>query len=127
MAGLSSALAEVVARFAAVTIGGKPLRVFTDPNDVTPPCVFVPLPDLAFRFAGDRARATWSAFVVGPNAPAQTGTVENIATVLDAVAGLFPYTEGELFTLTLPGGGPAAQSYRLTWLQTMRVGGTEDG
>jgi hypothetical protein len=119
---VARALEDVVTRFRSVQLPTGPLRAFSDPNDVTPPCVFVPLPDLAYRFSRGFVTATWHAYIVGPNAPGQSGTVENIATVLDAIERLFPWTAGDLYTLTLPGGGPPAQSYRLEWVATIPIG-----
>jgi hypothetical protein len=125
--GLSDALAAVISTFQTVRVGGTPLRAFSDPTDVTPPCVFVPLPDMAFRFSKRCLDLTWSAYLVGPNAPTARGTAESIADVLDAVVGLFPYTSGDLYQLTLPGGGPGAPSYRLQWLDRIPIGGNDNG
>lgn len=127
MGGLSEALAGVLGTFSGVSLGGAPLRAFSDPTDVTPPCVFVPLPDIAFRFSKRCLDLTWYAYVVGPNSPTARGTTESIAVVLDAVAGLFPYTSGDVYQLTLPGGGPPAQAYRLQWLDRIPMGGNDDG
>jgi hypothetical protein len=125
--GLSDALALVVKTFqTAVLSDGSQLRAFSEPADVTPPCVFVPLPDLAFRFSKRCIEVTWSAYLVGPNAPTARGTAENIATVLDAVIGLFPYRTGDLYQLNLAGGGPPAQTYRLQWLDQIPMGGNHD-
>lgn len=122
MSGLAEAIETVVARFRGVQVDGQPLRAFSEPTDVNPPCVFVPPPDVTFQFHKHRLAVTWTAYVVAPTGPRQPGAFGHLAAIVDAVAGLFPFTAGDLYTLTLPGGGPPAQAYRLTWNATIAIG-----
>src|SRR3954464_11071294 len=100
MAGLSDAMEVVLAAFRGVQVNGAPLRAVSDPADVNPPCVFVPPPDMAFQFHKGRAEVTWSAYLVAPTAPRPAGGLGHLATILDALMGLFPYTTGDLYSLT---------------------------
>lgn len=122
MTGLGTAIGAVVAAFQGVNVNGSPLRAFSEPTDVNPPCVFVPPPDVAFVFAKRRLDVTWTAYLVAPTANRQPGAFGHLAAMVDAVSGLYPFTTADLYTLTLPGGGPPSQAYRLTWRQTIPIG-----
>lgn|SRR6185312_11274309 len=117
----------VVAGFHGVSVAGSatmdayPLRAVSDPADIQTPTVWVPLPDISFQFHKQRAEVTWTAYLVAPNSPKQKTTTEWLSQMIDAVTGLFPFTTGELFTLTLPG-GVAAQAYKLTWQSHIAIG-----
>lgn len=125
--GISDALSAVVAAFRGVSVGGSatldayPLRAVSDPQDIQTPTVWVPLPDINFQFGRTRAEITWTAYLIAPNAPKQKTTTEWLSNMVDAVTGLFPFTTGELFSLTLPG-GVTAQAYKLTWLSHTVIG-----
>jgi hypothetical protein len=124
---VADALAAVLGTFRGVSVAGAALRAWDDPNDVVPPGVFVPLPEIAFRFSKRCLDLTWTAYLVGPNAPTARGTADSLAAMVDAVTGLFPFTSGDVFTLTPPGGGPAFTCYRLQWLDKIPIGGADNG
>jgi hypothetical protein len=119
---LADAIGAVADSFGGVLVAGVPLRVYTDSTQVNPPCAFIPPPDLAYQFSKRRAEVTWVAYLVAPQPGRQDSTSGHLAALLDAVAGLYPFTTAELFDLTLPGGGPSTQAYRLTWIQTIAIG-----
>ena len=125
--GVASALVEVLAAFRGVSAGGsetmdaQPLRATQDPNDIQTPTVFVPPPDVEFQFSKRRLQVTWTAYLVAPNSPKQKTTTEWLSSMIDAVTGLFPFTSGELYSLTLAGGTPA-QTYKLTWQSIIQIG-----
>lgn len=122
MTGLADAVAQVVARFRTVTVNGSPLRCTDDPNTVVPPTVWVPLPDVTFRYDKGRALVTWAAFLVASPTPKQGVQTGHLAAIIDAVTGLFPFTSGDLYNLTLPGEGQPAPAYRLQWQSVIRIG-----
>jgi hypothetical protein len=119
--GIAAALAEVVDAFRGVSVNGDPLRATADPQNIQTPSVWVPTPDVNFRYNKERAEITWSAYLIAPNAPKQHTTTEHLARMIDAVTGLFPFTTGESYTLTLPG-GVSAEAYKLTWIQHITIG-----
>lgn len=124
--GIASSLAEVVDAFRGVSVEGEnidayPLRATSDAANIQTPTVWIPLPDTTFNFAKRRLTVNWVAYLVAPNAPKQQTTTEHLGAMLDAVTGLFPFTTGELYTLTLPG-GVTAQSYRLSWSSDIAIG-----
>lgn len=124
---MAAALDEVVAAFRGVSVGGSDiedgyqLRATSDPQDVQTPSVFVPVPDAEFQFNKRRLFVTWTAYLVAPSNSKQRTTTEHLSAMVDAVTGLFPFTTGELYSLTLPGGSPA-QSYKLTWQSSIAIG-----
>lgn len=125
--GIATAMEDVIAAFRGVSVGGSetadgvPLRATSDPADIQTPTVWVPLPDVEFQFNKNRILANWAAYLLAPNAPKQRTTIEHLAAMVDAVAGLFPFATGDLYTLTLAG-GTSAQAYRLTWHSTIAIG-----
>lgn len=125
--GIAIALAEVLDAFRGVYVAGsasmdaQPLRATQDPNDIQTPTVFVPPPDIEYQFSKRRLHVTWSAYLVAPNSPKQRTTTEWLSAMIDAVAGLYPFTTAELFSLTLAGGAPA-QSCKLTWQTQIPIG-----
>jgi hypothetical protein len=123
--GIAQALADVVAAFhgASVDVNGEVyyLRATTEPADIQTPIVWIPLPDIEFQFAKQRASVNWVAYLLAPNAPKQRTTTDHLGAMIDAVTGLFPFTTGELYSLTLPG-GVSAQSYRLSWRSQIPIG-----
>lgn len=124
--GIATALADVVDAFRGVSVSGSaidayPLRAVSDPQDVQTPTAWIPLPDVEFQFHKGRLDVTWTAYLVAPNAPKQRTTTEHLSAMIDAVTGLFPFTSGELFSLTLPG-GVTAQAYKLTWHSLIAIG-----
>jgi len=125
--GLETALGEVLAAFRGVSVAVSPttdaytLRATSDPNDIQTPTVYVPLPDVEFMFNKGRLDVAWAAYLVPPNAPKQRTTTEHLSAMVDSVAGLYPFTTGELYSLTLPG-GTSAQAYKLTWHSHIPIG-----
>ena len=125
--GIATALVDVLNAFRGVSVSGsptmdaQPLRATQDPNDIQTPTVFVPPPDVDFQYSKRRLQVTWTAYLVAPNSPKQRTTTEWLSVMIDAVAGLFPFTSCELFSLTLAGGVPA-QSYKLTWQSIIAIG-----
>lgn len=99
----------------------QPMRAVHDPNDIQTPTVFVPTPNVEFQYSKQRATLEWTAYLVAPNAPRQGTVTDWLSAMVDAVTGLFPFTSGELFTLTLAGGVPA-QAYKLTWNAHTKIG-----
>jgi hypothetical protein len=121
MAGLAAAVAGVLEAFASRTYDGRPLRVTDDSNVVNPPCVWVPMPALVFRFEKRVIETTWTAFLIAPNA-SSTSVSATLSGLLDAVAGLFPFRDGTAQPLSLPGGGLPAPAYQVTWLDRIPIG-----
>jgi hypothetical protein len=124
--GIASALAEVVAAFRGVSVSvdnGAPfyLRATSDPQDIQTPTAWIPLPETEFQFQKKRLSCNWTVYLVAPNSPKQRTTTEHLSAMIDAVAGLFPFKTGELYSLTLAG-GVVAQSYKLTWNSTTAIG-----
>ena len=99
--GLAAALDQVLATFRAVQLpDGSQLRAFDDSAQVTPPCVWVPVPTLEFNFSKRVASVTWDAYLVAP--PSSTKSVSpTLSQLVDAVTGLFPFTTGQPQLLTL--------------------------
>jgi hypothetical protein len=104
VAGLAASVDAVLAAFAGRTWNGAPLRVTDDANVVNPPCVWVPMPSLDFRFQKRCIDVTWTAFLIAPNTNT-TSVSRTLSGLLDAVVGLFPFLEGTAQPLTPPGGG----------------------
>jgi hypothetical protein len=119
--GLAEAVAAVLNGFAGRTYGGRPLRVTDDSNVVNPPCVWVPMPALTFRFSKACIDVEWQAYLIAPNA-STTSVSETLSGLLDAVVGLYPFTEATAQPLTLPGGGQPAPAYQLTWTSRIPIG-----
>jgi hypothetical protein len=119
--GLAEAVAQVLERFSSITFNGAPLRVFDDSSLVNPPCVWVPVPGLEFSFHKGTAVATWTAYLVAPNNNTLSVS-QTLSALLDAVAGLFPFTEARAQPLNLPGGGPPHPSYAVTWQSRIQIG-----
>lgn len=119
--GLAEAVADVLARFRAVTIDGKPLRVFDDSAKVAPPCVWVPVPDVEFQYGKRVLVVQWQAYLVAPNQSTESVSA-TLSALLDAVVGLFPFTSGTPFPLTLQGGGQPVPSYQLVWSARIPIG-----
>jgi hypothetical protein len=118
---LAEAYAETVAAFQALTFDGSPLRVATDENLVNPPCLYLPIPALEFRFDKGRADATWTGFLIAPNG-GQGSSGFNLSGMVDAVAGLFPFIAADEYVLNLAGGGTPTRSYRITWASVIKIG-----
>lgn len=119
--GLGEAVQEVLTRFASATFNGAPLRVFDDSNNVNPPCVWVPMPELVFTFHRGTIEVTWQAFLVAPN----NNTLSVSATLsglIDAVAGLYPFLEARAQPLTLREGAQPVPTYLLTWQSRIKIG-----
>jgi hypothetical protein len=119
--GLAAAVDTVLATFRSAQWNGAPLRVFDDSALVNPPCVWLPVPDLAFRFHKGCIEVTWTAYLVAP--PSSTTSVSStLSGLLDAVTGLFPFLDATATPLTLPGGGQPAPSYQVTWNDRIPIG-----
>jgi hypothetical protein len=119
--GVAAAVADVLNAFASRSVDGRPLRVTDDSNVVVPPCVWVPMPALVFRFDKRVIEATWTAFLIAPNTNTKSVS-ETLSGLLDAVSGLYPFRDGTATPLTLPGGGQPAPSYQLTWTNRIPIG-----
>jgi len=118
---LAEAVAQVLERFSSVTFNGAPLRVSDDSNKLSPPCVWLPVPGLDFSFHKGTAVVHWTAYLVAPsnNTLSVSATLSGL---LDAVVGLFPYTEARAQPLSLPGGGQPSPSYQVTWQSRIQIG-----
>ena len=121
MAGLAEAVAQVLARFQTITYNGAPLRVFDDSNNVNPPCVWVPVPDIEFVFHKGTLEVDWSAYLVAPN-NSTLSVSQTLSELVDAVAGLFPFLEARAVPLNLQGGGQPNPAYQLTWQSRIKIG-----
>lgn len=125
--GIAQSLAEVVAAFRGVSVGGNetsdgtPLRATSDPADIQTPTAWIPVPDINFQFSKRRLECTWVVYLIAPNSPKQNTTTDHLAAMIDAVTGLYPFTTGEIYSLTLPG-GVSAQAYKLTWNSHIVIG-----
>lgn len=123
MAGLADAVAAVVATFRALEFDGAPLRVFDDSTHVNPPCVWLPVPAVVFRFDKRRLEVTWTAFLIAPNTTTRSVSAV-LSELLDTVAGTYPFIDATAQPLTLPGGGQPVPTYQLTWRSTVPIGVT---
>lgn len=112
---------EILEAFRAVDFRGAPLRAFADENDVDPPCVFLAMPGIEFRYGKNCADLTWTAYLIGPNADASTSGAA-LSDLVDAIVGVFPFDEGRDWLLTLPGGGTQTRAYQVTWLDKITIG-----
>lgn len=119
--GLAAALDAVLGKFRTVDVNGAPLRAFDDSGQVNPPCVWVPVPSIEYQFGKGVLQVEWQAYLVAPN-QALTSVSPTLSALVDAVAGLFPFTSGTPFLLTLPGGGQPVPSYQLTWNDRIPIG-----
>lgn len=119
--GLAQAVADVLAAFRAVDLGEHKLRAFDDASNVNPPCVWLPVPALEFQYGKRVVVVTWQAYLVAPNSSTQSVT-PTLSELVDAVVGLFPFTDGTPTALTLPGGGQPVPSYQLAWSSRIPIG-----
>jgi len=120
--GLAAAVDGVLATFRAVELpDGSQLRAFDDSAQITPPCVWLPVPSIEFQYSKRVLSVTWQAFIVAP--PSSTKSVTpTLSQLVDAVSGLFAFTDGSPQLLTLQGGGQPVPSYRITWLARIPIG-----
>lgn len=119
---LQGAVQGVVKRLETVKVGGQPVRVFTDPQDVAPPCLFLPPPSADFQFDNRGAKATWELFIVAPTAGGNSPAFGVIYAYVDALVALgLPLDQMENYQLTLPSGNVAA-AIRVTWPERIRIG-----
>jgi hypothetical protein len=119
---LAQAVAAVVKRLEGVTVGGAKVRVFTDPQDVAPPCLFLPPPSGDFTFGQGGTKATWELFIVAPTAGGNTPAFNSIFAIVDALVPLgLPLESMENYSLTLPSGN-VAPAIRVTWPERIRIG-----
>lgn len=122
MAGLADAIADVLATFRAVQLpDGSQLRATDDSAQVTPPTVWVPVPTIEFNYSKRVLNVTWQAYLVAPASSTKSVT-PTLAQLVDAVAGLFPFTTGQPQLLTLQGGGQPVPSFQVTWLARITIG-----
>jgi hypothetical protein len=119
--GLAEAVAQVMERFGSVTYQGHPLRVFDDSNNVNPPCVWLPVPELEFVFHKGTMEVTWTAFLVAPNNNTLSVS-QTLSELIDAVAGLFPFLEARAQPLTLREGAQPVPTYQVTWQSRIKIG-----
>lgn len=119
---LRGAVAAVVKRLETVSVDGQAARVFTDPQDVAPPCLFLPPPSANFTFHKNTAEATWELFLVAPTAGGNSPAFDTIYDLVDALVALgFPLASLENYSLTLPSGN-VAPAIRVTWPERIRIG-----
>jgi len=119
---LQGAVAAVVARLETVSVDGQPVRVFTDPQDVAPPCLFLPPPTADFQFDKRGGKATWELFIVAPTAGGNSPAFGVIYAITDALVDLgLPLDQMENYQLTLPSGN-VASAIRVTWPERIRIG-----
>lgn len=119
---LQSAVRAIVARLETVTVDGQPVRVFTDPQAVAPPCLFLPPPSANFTFGKGTAEATWELFIVAPTAGGSAPAFDAIYAITDALVALgLPLAAMENYQLTLPSGN-VAPAIRVTWPDRIRIG-----
>jgi hypothetical protein len=122
MAGLAAAVAEVLAKFRAVELGnGFHLRAFDDSAQVTPPGVWLPVPAIRFQYGKRVIEVDWQAYLVAPNSSTQSVT-PTLSELVDAVAGLFPFTDGTPTPLTLREGAQPVPSIQLVWSSRIPIG-----
>lgn len=119
---LQAAVQRVVGALEKVTVDGQPVRVFTDPQDVAPPCLFLPPPSAAFTFGKGVVEATWELFIVAPTAGGNSPAFGVIYDLVDALVPLgLPLAQMENYQLTLPSGN-VAPAIRVTWPERIRIG-----
>lgn len=119
---LQGAVRAVVARLETVTVDGVAARVFTDPQDVAPPCLFLPPPSANFTFGKGAVEATWELFVVAPTAGGNSPAFDTIYALVDGLVALkLPLASMENYQLTLPSGN-VAPAIRVTWPERIRIG-----
>ena len=105
--GIATALAEVVAAFRGVSVGGSetedgyPLRAVSEPQDIQTPAERVDsyVPEIEFMFGKNRIDATWTVYLIAPYSPKQRTSTDHISAMIDAVTGL--YTVLQLDSRTL--------------------------
>jgi hypothetical protein len=114
-------MAAVLERFRTAEFQGNPVRVFDDSNNVNPPCVWVPMPEVAFSFHKGTMEVTWTAFLVVP-ASSTVSISEALSGLTDAITGLFPYTDGRPQPLRLREGAQPVPAYQLTWQSRIKIG-----
>jgi hypothetical protein len=119
--GLAEAVQTVLERFGAQTFNGAPLRVYDDSNSVNPPCIWVPMPAVEFTFYKGTMEVSWSAFLVAPNTSTVSIT-QTLSQLVDAVAGLFPFTDGRAQPLQLREGAQPVPTYQLSWQSRIKIG-----
>jgi hypothetical protein len=119
--GLAQEVAQVLERFGSVTFQGFPLRVFDDSNNVNPPCVWLPVPELEFTYHKGTADITWTAFLVAPNNNTLSVS-QTLSELIDSVAGLYPFLEARAQPLTLREGAQPVPTYQLTWHSRIKIG-----
>lgn len=109
-------------RLETVTVDGEPQRVFTDPQDVSPPCMFLPPPSADFTFDKRGGKATWELFIVAPTAGGNGPAFDTIYDLVDALVVLgLPLESMDNYQLTLPS-GVIAPAIRVTWPERIRIG-----
>lgn len=119
--GLAQAVEDVLAAFRSVELDGHPLRAFDDSAQVNPPCVWLPVPALEFLYGKRVVVVSWQAYLVAPNSSTKSVT-PTLSELVDAVVGLYPFTDGTPTPLTLPGGGQPVPSYQLAWSSRIPIG-----
>jgi len=119
--GLAVALGDVLTRFRSATLAGEPLRATDNSAQVNPPCVWVPVPSVDFQYGKRVLVVEWQAYLVAPN-QSTASVPTTLSDLVDAVVGLFPFTSGTPYPLTLQGGGQPVPSYQLTWSARIPIG-----
>jgi hypothetical protein len=119
--GLAEAVADVLAKFRTATINGKPVRVFDDSAKIAPPCIWLPVPNVEFHYGKRVLIVEWQAYLVAPNQSTESVSA-TLSALVDAVTGLFPFTGGTPYPLTLQGGGQPVPSYQLVWSARIPIG-----
>ena len=119
---LASAVRKVVATLERVVVNGAEARVFTDPQDVAPPCLFLPPPSANFTFGKGTVEATWELFIVAPTAGGNGPAYDVVYAMVDALVPLgLPLASMENYQLTLPS-GVVAPAIRVTWPERIQIG-----
>ena len=117
MIDLAGEVAAVVARLKAAG-----LRATADLRDVNPPCVYVPPPQIAYRFGKGIADLTWTVAAIVPNTGRDVA-LRNLTPLIDDVAAALsatPVTTGRPIDVTGLDGGAPNPAYELTFVSRTR-------
>jgi hypothetical protein len=113
---LEGAVADVLATFKAAGV-----HAVADPRDLNTPCAYVIPPEGSFRFDRGRLTIDWVAYLVVGDTGATSAT-SALSKLVDAVAGVLPFTTFARDAIADPNGGDPMPAYRLVWTSTITIG-----
>jgi hypothetical protein len=113
---LEAAVADVLAVFESAGV-----HAVADVRNLNTPCAYVIPPEGAFRFDRGRLSIDWVAYLVVGDTGATSAT-SALSKLLDAVAGVLPFTTFTRDAINDPNGGDPMPAYRLTWISTITIG-----